>query len=292
MAKFKFKKNRNSRHFELSAVQDVKVNNQSVFDGEDANINLKTINNQSIIGEGNINIESGTSAYADLPDKPSINDVTLSGNKTSADLGLQPAGNYALKSEIPDVSNFITITVDNLVNYYLKSETYNKTEVNNLISAISTATFELVNELPQTGESNVIYLVPSSNPGTQNVKDEYIWINNAWEQIGSTSVDLTGYATETWVNTQIANFLTQAQIELLINTAISTVNSSITDINSKIPSQASANNQLADKEYVTSAISTVNSSISSINEKIPSTASSSNKLLTLDTLPIYNGGVQ
>ena len=214
----------------------------------DANRNL------SAIGSGGGG--GGTSDYSELENKPSINNVTLVGNKTSNDLGLQPAGDYALRSEIPDVSNFITVTVDNLVNYYLKSETYNKQEVNSLISAISTATFELVNELPQTGESNVIYLVPSSNPGTQNVKDEYIWINNSWEQIGSTSVDLTGYATETWVNTQIANFLTQAQIELLINTAIANVNTSINDINSKIPNQASVNNQLADKDFVNSSIST------------------------------------
>jgi len=34
--------------------------------------------------------QSGVSTYAELPDKPSINSTTLSGNKTSSDLGLQP----------------------------------------------------------------------------------------------------------------------------------------------------------------------------------------------------------
>jgi len=33
----------------------------------------------------------GSSDYDDLTDKPQINSVTLSGNKTSADLGLQPS---------------------------------------------------------------------------------------------------------------------------------------------------------------------------------------------------------
>ena len=128
--------------------------------------------------------------------------------------------NKADKSEIPDVSNFITNAVDNLLNYYLKSETYTKQEVNNLIGQIATLQFQVVNELPQTGDSKYIYLVPSTNPKTKNIKDEYIWTNNAWEQIGSTQVDLTGYATETWVNTQISGFLTQAQIEALITTAL------------------------------------------------------------------------
>ena len=37
--------------------------------------------------------------YDQLTNRPSINDVTLTGNKTSADLGLQPAGNYL--TEVP-----------------------------------------------------------------------------------------------------------------------------------------------------------------------------------------------
>lgn len=66
--------------------------------------NIKTINNTSILGSGNIKIEGGGSSdYSELTNKPSINNITLNGNKTSSDLGLQPAGNYALKSEIPTV---------------------------------------------------------------------------------------------------------------------------------------------------------------------------------------------
>lgn len=178
-------------------------------------------------GEGG---SGGSSDYEDLKNLPKINNVELKGNKSLSDLGIEnyddteirnALNNKANISDIPDVSQFITISVNNLVNYLLKSETYTRTEVNNLISSIEKATFEVVNQLPTTGVSNVIYLVPSSNPKTQNVKDEYIWINNAWEQIGSTQVDLTGYATETWVNTQISAFLTQSQIETLINSAVS-----------------------------------------------------------------------
>jgi len=65
----------------------------------------------------------GTSNYNALTNKPKINNVELNGNKTSSDLGLQPAGNYALESEIPDVSNYITKDVNNLTNYTLKTNT-------------------------------------------------------------------------------------------------------------------------------------------------------------------------
>ena len=95
-------------------------------------VNIKTINNQSLLGEGNIDIQGGggeTSDYSQLSNKPKINSIELNGNKTLNELGIQPIGNYALKSEIPtktsDLTNnsgFITNQVNNLTNYYNKSQ--------------------------------------------------------------------------------------------------------------------------------------------------------------------------
>ena len=42
---------------------------------------------------------SGTGNYTDLTNKPTINNVELNGNKTSSDLGLQPAGNYVTNTD-------------------------------------------------------------------------------------------------------------------------------------------------------------------------------------------------
>lgn len=47
-----------------------------------------------------VNVE-GVKDYNLLINKPSINDVELTGNKTLQELGIQPTGDYALKSEIP-----------------------------------------------------------------------------------------------------------------------------------------------------------------------------------------------
>lgn len=129
--------------------------------------------------------------------------------------------NKANKSEIPDVSNFITNTVDNLVNYYLKSESYNKTEVNNLIGAIQQFHYEIVQTLPASGENNILYLLPKTSATSGDFYDEYVYANNNWELIGSTEVDLTGYAKESWVNAQIADFLTEAEIRALLPTKTS-----------------------------------------------------------------------
>ena len=122
-------------------------------------------------------------------------------------------------SQLDNDTGFVTNAVDNLTNYYLKSETYTKTEVNDLIGQIKTISIQVVDTLPTTGESNIIYLVPKEG-SKDDVYNEYIWVNNAWELIGSTQIDLTGYATEDWVNTQIANFLTESQITQLINKSL------------------------------------------------------------------------
>lgn len=58
--------------------------------------NIKTINSQSLLGEGNLDISGGggVTDYTQLTNKPQINSVELSGNKSLSDLGIQPAGNY------------------------------------------------------------------------------------------------------------------------------------------------------------------------------------------------------
>ena len=106
-----------------SAGADAKINGKNAIEIEAGN-NI-TIEDT----EKGIKINStgggsgGTSDYTDLTNKPKINNVELNGNKTLNDLGIQPAGNYALESDIPDVSNFITKDVNNLTNYTLKTNT-------------------------------------------------------------------------------------------------------------------------------------------------------------------------
>lgn len=99
-------------------------------------------------------------------------------------------------------AGFITNTVNNLTNYYLKSETYTQAEVQALIGQIATLTYLVVQTLPtQDISTSTIYLVPKTTAETNDVYDEYLYINNAWEHIGSTQVDLTNYYTKTETDT-------------------------------------------------------------------------------------------
>lgn len=62
----------------------------------------------------------------------------------------------------------------------------------------------IVNELPDIGSEDTIYLVPNTNPEEENNYDEYIYANNSWEKMGGTGVqvDLTNYVQFTDVANQ------------------------------------------------------------------------------------------
>ena len=55
---------------------------------------------------------------------------------------------------------------------------------------------------------DTLYLVSSGNT-TGNLYNEYIYVNSDWELFGGAGIDLTGYATQSWVQQQ--NYLTSHQ---------------------------------------------------------------------------------
>ena len=72
------------------------------------------------------------------------------------------------------------------------------------ISAIPKFAIEVVSELPTEKISNTtVYLVPDNNTKTSDVYDEYIYVNSSWELLGKQTLDLTGYATEDFVEQEI-----------------------------------------------------------------------------------------
>ena len=188
----------------------------------------------------------------------SVYSTTAEMNTAIASAIATAIANYYTKSQTDAlIANFITASVNNLVNYYLKSETYTQAEVNALIAAVHQFTYQSVTTLPTASADtmNKIYLVPSTNPQTKNVKDEYITIATtdqgtttySWEQIGTTTVDLSGYSTTeqmnaaiaTAISTALANYytknqtMTSAEIEVAISTALASY-STTTQMNTAI----------------------------------------------------------
>ena len=102
-------------------------------------------------------------------------------------------------------------------------------KINEIVSSgigqITTFSFQVVEELPSSGTSNHIYLVPvSGSTESDNYYEEYCYINSKWELIGTTKVDLTAYAKKTdipTVDSALSSSSTNPVQNKVINSALS-----------------------------------------------------------------------
>ncbi len=95
-------------------------------------------------------------------------------------------------SQFTNDLEFIDKTVSNLVNYY------DKTSVDQMIGQIATLSVQKVDSLPvENIKTNVIYLIAKAGTTGNDLYTEYMYIDNKWEILGDTSIDLTNYLTKT-----------------------------------------------------------------------------------------------
>lgn len=91
----------------------------------------------------------------------------------------------------PDIAGSISAALEN---YYTKSQ------IDTTIGNLATIQISVVEELPETGASNIIYLKAKANTEEGNGYDEYLWNGTAFEKIGDTTINLSDYATIAYVD--------------------------------------------------------------------------------------------
>lgn len=142
---------------------------------------------------GKIDIpETDLSDYAKKSDIPSL-----------APYATKAYVNDAIKINVPDMEGYATEDyVDEAVDNIDLTSYATKQYVIDAIGDISSFDIEIVSSLSAITNINehTIYYVPNGNH-----YDEYMYVNGQWEMIGSTELDLTGYATEEYVQEQIEN---------------------------------------------------------------------------------------
>ena len=116
----------------------------------------------------------------------------------------QTISSKAVNITVPTNNNQLT----NGAGYQTASQV--QTAIDTALAGITGISFEVVQTLPATGDTGTIYLVPNSGTGT-NVYDEYIYINNGWEKIGTTAVDLSNY-----VQFSDLTAITNAEIDTIV----------------------------------------------------------------------------
>ena len=151
---------------------------------KDADHEFDTPNLQGQGGEGSIEAGDG------LKREGNVVSVDLASNNSILEFlgGKLYANPSAIGTYLPVRNALVNTSYDNP----LASKSY----VDNLMSGAVKRL--VVQTLPtQDIDTNTIYMVLKSVPSTNNIYDEYMYINNAWELIGSTEVDLSNYYTKT-----------------------------------------------------------------------------------------------
>lgn len=150
------------------------------------------------------------SYYAKASDVPTI-DSALSGTSTN------PVQNKAVHDALAGKANTAT-TLEGygITDAYKKTEVYAKTEVytqtetdNKISAAVANAGHlkrTIVDTLPAvaSADTNTIYMKLENGDSSDNKYIEWMVINGAWEKVGTSDVDLSGYLQKTEV-TAITN---------------------------------------------------------------------------------------
>ena len=174
---------------------------------------LDTIEGQITVinGEGEGSIKKALSDAKSYADGLAAEKADLEHDHTLSDI--TDAGTLAGKSQVSEaeleaaLAAKINGKVDTTT---LTSNYYDKTATD---SAIATAVAnaghlkrEIVEVLPDAGEADehTIYMVGTGAGEEDSAYEEYMLINGAFELIGTSQVDLSGYATETFVTGKIA----------------------------------------------------------------------------------------
>lgn len=138
---------------------------------------------------------------------------------------LSPDGERAVDVEVPTAvseltndSGFQTSTQVSsaistaLGDYYTKTQT--DTAIASAVADASHLKRQIVESLPDSNQDeNTIYMLKkTTGAGAQNAYDEYMWLNTAWEKIGDTAVDLSGYVTTESLTSTLANYVKVADM--------------------------------------------------------------------------------
>lgn len=121
---------------------------------------------------------------------------------------------------VPDGSKAVNV---DLSGYAVKTEVTQ--EIAQAVSGITGFDTKAVEELPGTGKKGILYLLSNSGSGN-NVYDEYVWLGNKYEKLGTREINLTEYAKKTELPTKVSQltndsgYQTSAQVGNIVDTKI------------------------------------------------------------------------
>lgn len=146
--------------------------------------------------------------------------------------------------------------------------------INQAIASVSTISFQVVQTLPVSDiQTNIIYLVPKNPTEQDNLYNEWIYVNNNWELIGSTEVDLSNYYTKNEVDGMIPTTASSTSVVTPTTSAFvtgtSTTNSAFVTSTTKTTETLTftySDNTTANITIVTSVTDNTSNAITSVTD--------------------------
>lgn len=192
--------------------------NRTIVDDKISTTSTNPIQNKIITAELNKKVNAVSGKGLSTNDYTTAEKTKLTGIAAGAQVNIiesikvngtaQTVTNKAINITVPTNTNQLT----NGAGFQNASQV--SSAINKALEGITTIDYQVVATLPETGTKGTIYL--KSNGGTSpNIYDEYIWITDKFEKIGTTEVDLTNY----WNTTNLVA-LTNTEIDGIITRSI------------------------------------------------------------------------
>lgn len=132
-----------------------------------------------------------------------IDEVKITVDASLSDTSTNPVQNMAVAKEFekkaplanPEFSGTPTVptALAGTNSLQIANTTFVQSAINSALAGITGIDIQVVDTLPDTGVKGTFYFVPKASPASNNAYSEYVWVNNQWEFIGDTTIDLSGY---------------------------------------------------------------------------------------------------
>ena len=177
---------------EENVIAAVKVNGSEIAPDSDKTVSITVPTDNSQLANG-----AGYQTAANVNAAIAIKSIKVNGTTAT------PNSSKVVSITVPTNNNQLT----NGAGYQTASDV--SAAIADALGGVTGISYQIVGALPETGEAGVIYLVAHPHGDTDSY-DEYIWTGSAYEKIGNTDVDLSGY-----VRTAELSAISNSQIDTI-----------------------------------------------------------------------------
>lgn len=152
--------------------------------------------------------------------------ITVNGSDVNPD-GTTRKVALTVPTKVSDLANDSGFQTASDVSGAITTALENYTDSSDMQAAIAEAVASaghlkrtVVADLPEADQdADTIYMIKDQEGGTDQYT-EYMWINGAWETIGSTRVDLSDYVTSESLTSTLANYVLAADMVAITSTEV------------------------------------------------------------------------